>query len=306
VWVAGIDIGGTTTEAVVTGPDGVVGAARIPTAPGPDGVVATALRALDEACGPTRSLGRLTALGVGIPGVVNPSTMDVAHAVNLGLVDTMPLGRIIEQAARMPVTIENDVDAATVGASRASGQDDLAYLSVGTGLAAGFFLDGRLRRGRRGATGEIGHLPFGSRTDVCPCGQRGCLELYGSGGALERDWPTGGGPAPAALLRAARQGDRRATELFQQFVEALAWAIRTVVLTSGVSHVLVGGGVATLGEELLGPVRTTLGHWANESAFLRRTGLASAVHPAPNGPLGALGAAWLAAGLTQVRTREVG
>ena len=62
---------------------------------------------------------------------------------------------------------------------------DLAFLALGTGLAAGLLLEGRLRRGSTGGAGEIGHLPLVPDGPPCKCGQRGCLEQYASGSALD-------------------------------------------------------------------------------------------------------------------------
>jgi predicted NBD/HSP70 family sugar kinase len=59
--------------------------------------------------------------------------------------------------------------------------EDIAYLAVGTGIAAGVILDGRLHRGARGLAGEIGHAIADKAGPVCTCGQRGCLEALVSG-----------------------------------------------------------------------------------------------------------------------------
>ena len=89
-----------------------------------------------------------------------------------------------------------------------SGIDDLAYLSVGTGLAAGFVLSGKLRRGAHGAAAEVGHLPVEPDGPRCSCGQRGCLELSASGSAPGRRLAGGRGPAYArrGAVRRGRRG----------------------------------------------------------------------------------------------------
>ena len=106
--------------------------------------------------------------------------------------------------------VENDLNAATWGAHVLSGADDLAYLSLGTGLAAGFVLSGTLRRGAHGAAGEIGHVPVDPAGALCSCGQRGCLELSASGSALSAAWPADGGGAPGrGPVRRGRGGKPR-------------------------------------------------------------------------------------------------
>ncbi len=109
----------------------------------------------------------------------------VSHAVNLGLGDWFPLAERLAARTGATVVVENDLNVATWGAHVLSGADDLAYVSLGTGLAAGFVLDGVLRRGANGAAGEIGHVPVDPAGALCSCGQRGCLEL--SAAALRPD-----------------------------------------------------------------------------------------------------------------------
>ena len=99
-------------------------------------------------------------IGIGIPGIVDRHRGAVSHAVNLGLGgDWFPLAGRLADRTGATVMVENDLNAATWGAHVLSGADDLAYLSLGTGLAAGFVLSGTLRRGVHGAAGEIGHVP---------------------------------------------------------------------------------------------------------------------------------------------------
>ena len=95
----------------------------------------------------------------------------VSHAVNLGLGgDWFPLAERLAERTGAAVVVENDVRAATWGAHVLSGADDLGYLSIGTGLAAGFVLGGVLRRGAHGAAGEIGHVPVDPTARVAPVG----------------------------------------------------------------------------------------------------------------------------------------
>ena len=143
-----------------------------------------------------------------MPGLVDVERGAVKHAVNLGVDgDWLPLGDLLADGSGVPVVVENDVNAATLGAAALSGADDLVYLSIGTGLAAGLVLDGRLRRGEHGAAGEIGHVPVDPTGVLCQCGQRGCLETIASGSALAAAWPSGDVPPAQALFAAAPAGD---------------------------------------------------------------------------------------------------
>ena len=138
------------------------------------------------------------------PDVVDPLRGEVSHAVNLGI-DGVPLAlaeRLGEVSGRR-VVVENDVNVAALGVAALTGSGDLAYLGVGTGLAAGIVLGGRLRRGARGVAGEIGHVSVDPAGVLCGCGQRGCLETH--------RLRLGAGPrcGPARILRASGRCWRR-------------------------------------------------------------------------------------------------
>ena len=297
---AGLDIGGSKVSAVVLDGLGQVRAeARLVTSMGPDGVVATAVAALTEL---GRQLGispaGLDGVGVGIPGLVDAATGVVTHAVNLGVAaDPLPLGDRLRDWLGVPVEVENDVNAAALGAAGLTGRrsPDLAYLSIGTGLAAGLVLAGRLRRGSRGAAGELGHIPVDPAGPLCGCGQRGCLETLASGSAIAERWPPGGGEGAArALFTAAERGDPAAGQVRDIITTYIAAAVRVLVLTVDVETVVLGGGAAEAGPALLQAVSTALERQAAGSEFLRGLDLPARLALAPAGqPVAAIGAALL-------------
>jgi len=168
----------------------------------------------------------------------------------------------------------------------------MAYLNLGTGLAAGIVLGGRLWRGSRGTAGEIGHIPVDPNGPECPCGQRGCLEMVASGSAIARQWPTDD-PKPArALFAAAASGDPTAVTVKQHFVENVAAAVRILVLTVDVDSVVIGGGLSSLGPVLRDDVCEVLASWERVSPFLASTGLSERIAIVPAGfPAAAVGAA---------------
>ena len=294
----GLDIGATKTLGVVVdGSGSILAEVREPTEPGRDGVVRTAARVVEglrDAAAP----GRADLVGIGIPGLVDHERGTVKHAVNLGLDgDEFQLGALLGDRLGLPVVVENDVNAAALGAVALSGEDDLLYLSVGTGLAAGLVLEGRVRRGVHGAAGEVGHVPVDPAGRPCSCGQRGCLETVASGSALARAWPSNGAPEAEALFEAARAGDPRAIEVRGAFAAGLAGAIRVLALAADPRCVVLGGGVATLGEPLRVAVVTALRDQAESSPFLASLGLADRVRVVPAGhPVAALGAALMGSG----------
>ena len=290
----GIDVGGTKTEAVAIDAEGALAAqARLSTGFGADGVLASVRGALELLA--EQLDGRaVTTIGIGIPGAVDHARGRVAHAVNLGLED-LALGDVVAALAGVPVQVENDVNAAALGAFHLLGygaERSLAYLNLGTGMAAGLVLDGRLRRGARGAAGEVGHIPIDPDGVLCRCGQRGCLETLGSGSAVARQWPAGGDHPIRSLFEAAAGGDALAIEVHRRLIDSIASAVRVLVLTVDVDDVVLGGGITSLGDPLLAAVRDTLRAPEADSPFVASLGLPERVRLTPPGaPVAAIGAA---------------
>lgn len=294
----GIDIGGTKTAAVALDEqDALSEMLRLPTGFGADEVLATAFETVErmsELAGVPAS--GFESIGIGIPGAVDSDTGRVAHAVNLGL-DGLDLGSRLSDRLGVAVRVENDVKAAALGAHHllAAGGEapaSMAYLNLGTGLAAGILQQGRLLRGGHGVAGELGHLPVDPAGVRCGCGQVGCLETLASGSAIARMWPSDD-PLPArGLFDAADAGDERAVEVRERFLGGVAAGVRALALTVDVDAVVIGGGLAALGDRLRSGVHRILEAWAAESAFLDSIDLASRVRVIPLGfPAAAVGAA---------------
>lgn len=176
------------------------------------------------------------------------------------------------------------------------GASSMAYLNLGTGLAAGLVLGGELWRGSRGSAGEIGHIPVDPAGPQCLCGQRGCLETVASGSAVARQWPTDAPRPVQALFEAARAGDASAVTLRDRLVANIAAAVRLLVLTVDVDLVVIGGGISSMGEQLLGAVRGELATGGAVSPFLASLDLPGRVQLVPAGfPAAAVGAALVGA-----------
>lgn len=292
----GIDIGGTKTHAVALRIDGSIAhEVRLPTGFGAESVLGTAVTAVSELMRLSGAAADgFASIGIGVPGTVDPLTGRVAHAVNLGLSD-LDLGGELAARFGRSVRVENDVNAAALGAFHLlekSSTQSMAYLNLGTGLAAGLVLGGTVWRGSRGVAGEIGHIPVDPAGPICPCGQRGCLELMASGSAVARQWPTTDPKPVRALFAAADAGDTLAIEVRDRLVANVAAAVRILVLTVDVDSVVLGGGVSSLGPALLDAVRGVLESWALSSEFLASLDLPARLQLMPRGfPAAAVGAA---------------
>ena len=326
--LVGVDVGGSKIAVLVVDRDEKVLARHVAaTAAGAperavDEIAAVVGSALTAAGAATDDIA---ALGVGVPGRVDPATGSVTLAVNLGWSD-LPLGAQLATRFGRPCVVENDVRAAALGLHRRRGVgaiDDLAYLAVGTGVSAGVILGGHLHRGARGLAGEIGHVivePGGVR---CACGQNGCLETLVSGSAIARlagdaiaagrettlasavgaGAPPAAGtatpwPAPTAIdvYRAAASRDPLATEIADAVGRRLAWAIHLLVMTYDVERVVLGGGVSHAGETFVLPIQRELDRMRDASALAREQLTPEIVELLPPGAdAGAWGAVVIAA-----------
>lgn len=292
----GLDVGGTKIAGIALADDGTrLGSIRRPTGHGERAVldsITGAVRDLADTVG--IALSEVRSVGVGIPGVVDSARGQVLHAVNLGA-ESLFVADHVSGELGMPCFIENDVKVAALGA--ASLRDDgapMAYLNLGTGVAAGIIINGRIWRGARGTAGEVGHLSVQPGGRLCGCGQRGCIETLCGGGALAREWGVPGALPVKDIFDAADAGDARARELRDALSHGAAAAVRALVLSVDVETVVIGGGLTALGDRLADGIRNSLRADAENSAFLRSLRLDERIEMLPaHSPVAAIGAALL-------------
>lgn len=296
----GVDIGGTKVEAVVVDAAGTVQhKVRLPTGHGADEVVESAVAAItDLASAAGCEASEFGSIGVGIPGTVDSANGLVSHALNLG-VERLELGSVLSERFGTPVRVENDVNAAALGAFHVLEQPataSIAYLNLGTGLAAGLVLRGELWRGSRGAAGEIGHILVDPAGPLDLDGQRGGLEVVASGSGIARQWGSNEENTVSTVLDAADAGDERAIEIRRRLFDGVASSVRILVLTVDVDLVVIGGGLAQLNSRLLDGVQSVIEDWEAQSALIHSLELHSRVRFVPaDAPVAALGAAHLGA-----------
>jgi glucokinase len=290
----GVDVGGTSTRIVVFSDVGEQIDAR--TTATPVGGAAL-LDHLGDGIAESVAVDsrRLTGVGVGIPGgVAGDGT--VSMALNIGIEQPLPLGPLLESRLGVPVRVENDVNAAALGAYvrlGAGAGSSLAYLSIGTGLAAGFVIEGEIARGSRGAAGEIGHIPLPHGDEPCQCGQIGCIETVASGRALMARMRAAGIEGRADdLWSAADAGNAAAIAIRDDAVAALAWCCQAMLLMLDVDRIVIGGGVGIgLGDRLIDRIGAALAEREKRSPFLASIGLSQRLITSPTGiEVGALGA----------------
>ncbi len=264
----GIDLGGTKIEAIVVDSrHKVLGSARRPTPDtgGPADVARAMAEGLTEACsaaGVTPS--SLRGVGIGSPGIVDADAGTVSSARNLpGWGGTFPLAPTLSELLGTPVLIGNDVQVATEAEFRlGAGRQHQSVLGVfwGTGVGGGLILQRKPWLGR-GAAGEIGHTVVRIGGRRCTCGREGCLEAYAGRAAMEirarRKAEEGRKTVLFKLMQerkrahltsavwahALEMGDKLATELLDDAVQALGAGIASAVNLLDVEAVIIGGGL---------------------------------------------------------------
>jgi predicted NBD/HSP70 family sugar kinase len=266
--IAGMDVGGTKTSIlVVDDRESVLYEDVTPT--NASSLVSQMAGFVDDA---RRELRRdVAAVGVAIPGHVDPRDGSVSMAVNLGITH-LPLARMLRAELNVPIFVEHDARAAALWLSHqatgapAQAPASLAFLAIGTGISAGIVLDGNVFRGANNLAGEVGHIVADPDGVICACGMRGCLETIAAGPAIARqvDEAIAAGrtttlpphASAAEVFRATAEGDPVAAEITDRVAGHLARAIRSLALTLGIQHFVIGGGVAAAGPALLEPIQS--------------------------------------------------
>ena len=173
VTVAAITLGGTIAAREVIATDGVVQ---------PDGLVRLVVDALARLRSAVASPGRMSGVGVSVPGTVDVTSRCVGVAPNLGW-EGVPLGEMLQDVLppQVPVVLGNDADLAVLAEHQrgnARDCDDVVFLIGRIGVGAGIIINGVPVHGRDGRAGEIGHNVLDPNGPLCHCGKHGCIETF--------------------------------------------------------------------------------------------------------------------------------
>ena len=218
----------------------------------------------------------VVAVGIGAAGFVAEDRATVVFAPHLSWRNE-PLREALSQRIELPITVDNDANAAAwaeacFGAAR--GESHVVVITLGTGIGGALIIDGDVQRGRHGIAGEFGHMQIMPAGIRCECGNRGCWEQYASGNALVREARAmieAGSPVVADLLvrlggdanaltgpfitEAAREGDPTARELLADIGEWLGIGLANLAAAFDPGLFVIGGGVSAADEMLIGPAR---------------------------------------------------
>lgn len=228
-------------------------------------LAAQALASLDGAA------GRLVGIGIAVPSPVDPKHPDRLSELALPAWHGTHGFKALLAKYQVPIHVDNDANCGALAEhwwGGARGLDDFTYVKVATGIGAGHFMGGSIRRGARGVAGEIGHVAIDPRGEECVCGNRGCLTtlvggyaLMARAKALRAAYPKSslahGELTLARLEEAAMADDPLAMQVVHEAAEYLGVAIAGVLNLMNPAAVIIGGQVATLGERLLAPLRAS-------------------------------------------------
>ena len=255
----GIDLGGTKTEVAVLAEDkSFLFRHRLPT---PRESYADILARIEELVNLARQNCQIpagSALGVGIPGCIDPTTQRVRGASTLAL-NGERLQQDLAQRLKCSVHVENDANCLALSESvdgAAAHARVVFAVILGTGCGGGIALSQCVWQGRNAVAGEWGHnpLPWPSAQELltppCWCGQTGCLEtwLSGTGFAKDHERTTGQSIASELIIQQMRAGNPQALQTFERYVDRLARALAHVINLLDPDVIVLGGGMSQVSE----------------------------------------------------------
>lgn len=266
--VIGIDLSGLTLRAAVVNNEGSI-VQRRESPIEPERVV----EQVTSAVGQLRSASPvISAIGVGIPGLVNRQTDQVIASRDLPSLVREDLQAELAKATGLRVELENDANAAAYGEYRVGagrGSRDMFYITIGTGIGGAIILDGKLWIGASGLAGEIGHITIDTEGVECVCGNTGCLETLASApnivrrakDRLYRDSTSS--LSRLAMNKAftaddiaheAKSGDDFSLMMIERTGKYIGTGVASVINLLNIEVIVLGGGVMDAGDLILNPI----------------------------------------------------
>ncbi len=224
--------------------------------------------------------GTISSAGISIGGPLDHENGVVLNFPHLPGWRDIPLAAEIARLLGAPTALDNDANLGALAEQRlgaGKGFETMVYMTVSTGIGGGIILGGKLLHGVASGAGEVGHVTVATDGPVCPCGNRGCLEVMASGRGIARRaaeavaaHPERGarllelaGGSPAAITSesvhaAVDEGDELALSIWNDTAEYIAIGLGSIIHVLAPPLIVLGGGVAQTGESLLKPVRERL------------------------------------------------
>jgi glucokinase len=263
-----LDIGGTKTSCALFTVDGVIVDDYVHTAPsqtfrGTEAVYQNTKAALEHLLAHfSLERSQVLGMGVGSPGPLDTQRGLIIHAPLMGW-RNFPIVDRLSADFSLPVTLDNDGNLgalAEVRAGVAQGLRNILYMTVSTGCGGGIIINGDVYRGAHDGAGEFGHMCIDADGPACPCGSRGCFELYASGTAvlarMKADMASGTESRAFELAgydahtlsgkhldAAAAEGDAYALEAYRNEGRYLGIGIASLLNLFDPQAIVLGGGI---------------------------------------------------------------
>lgn len=290
----GASVSGAAVRAALVNADGQV-VERREAAPERDDIAAQVGRLVTELRDAAAGGGSVHALGVGVPGLVNPETGRVLISNDLPSIARGDFKADLSRATGLPVLLENDANAGgfgeyAIGAGR--GSRNMFYVTIGLGIGGALILDGKLWKGASGFAGEFGHITIDPEGIECTCGNVGCLETVASAPNIvrrthERLYRDGTSSlsrlainkefTAADIAREAKNGDDFAAMMIERTGRHIGTAIAAVINLLNIERIVLGGGVMEAGQLILDPIIREAGRRAFQLSFEATQIVASAL-----------------------------
>lgn len=214
-------------------------------------------------------------IGMGSPGTVDRKLGTVIGAYNLNWKTLQQAKKEIEAGTGIEFAIDNDANVAALGERwKGAGENDdnVAFVTLGTGVGGGIIADGHLLHGTAGSAGEIGHITVDTKGYLCTCGKHGCLETvasatgvvrvardmaeeYAGTSQLKQILDDGNEISSKITFDLAKQGDPLAKMVVDKVAKYLGIALGNVGNTLNPAFIVIGGGVSAAGTFLLDQVQ---------------------------------------------------
>ena len=196
----------------------------------------------------------LIGVGLAVPGAMEIETGHLIRSAKLDWCD-VSIVKQIAQSFKGYIHAGNDATLATIAEHElyASNEDDFICLLIDEGIGLGAFINGNIHYGYNGQFGEVGHMTIVQDGEICPCGNRGCWDLYGSELALRQ--------MLAAIsnkdiidedetIAIASSGDEFYTEVFNVWIEYLATGLINIINSLAPSAIIINNRILSISDKL--------------------------------------------------------
>jgi glucokinase len=263
----GVDMGGTNLRIAAITTDGKLLekiTLGVKVALGRDYVIGEMCDAIHRLTEQYRGGGQFIGAGIGVPGIIDMERGMMRKSANLPGWSDYPVRDEIERRLGARVFLDNDANVAALGEKwlgAARDADNMAMLTLGTGIGGAIVLNGKVFYGMSGMAGEFGHVTVEPNGVPCGCGNHGCAERYASATAVVRmareAIESGLAPELAkaansdpefsakSIYNLAIQGNSDAQRIFQRFGQALGILLADLINILDLDMFVIGGGVVS-------------------------------------------------------------